>query len=153
MFELKAPKIEVEASLVGRTSLFLGGGISHCPPWQNLMVDLLKDTELVLFNPRRDDFDTSDASMTEQQIQWEHKYLKLATARMFWFPNETLCPITLFELGKYLLSGDPLFVGCDPKYQRKIDLEIQISLELSNHEMSYSLKDISEKIILWYENY
>jgi hypothetical protein len=130
--------------------LFLGGGISSCPQWQPEMVELLKDTDLVLINPRRDNFDITDPTMTEQQIKWEYKYLRLSAARLFWFPHETLCPITLFELGKFCERADPLFVGCHPDYKRKIDLEVQLGLGRPwNPEISYSLKDLAERVKIW----
>lgn len=130
--------------------LFLGGGISGCPNWQPQMVELLKDTKLVVVNPRRDDFDINDPSMSKKQIEWEYKYLKFSTGRIFWFPAETLCPITLFELGKFCEKADPLFVGCHPEYKRKLDVEVQLGLARPwNCEVSYSLEDLAERVKKW----
>ena len=148
MKELKCPG---EMDLSGN-SLFLGGGISSCPQWQWAMVDLLGETDLVLVNPRRNDFDATDPTMTRKQIEWEHKYLARVTARMFWFPSETLCPITLFELGKFIGGPDPLFVGCHPDYQRKADLQIQLELARPQDcEISYSLIELAGRIARWSE--
>jgi len=40
------------------------------------------------------------------------------------FPCETLCPITLYELGTWSIlsqqTGAKLFVGCHPEYKRKV---------------------------------
>jgi hypothetical protein len=110
------------------TALFLGGGISGCPNWQWEMSDLLADTGLVLLNPRRKNFPMDDPNAAEVQIEWEFRHLKNCCARMFWFPCETLCPITLFELGKWCQDRSPLFVGAHPEYQRLLDLRIQLRL-------------------------
>jgi hypothetical protein len=104
-------------------TLFLGGGISNCPDWQAEMVQLLDGLPYVLLNPRRDGFDLLDPKMSVAQIEWEHLHLRDANAILFWFPSETLCPITLFEYGYWL--GRPqkrLFIGVHPDYQRRTDL-------------------------------
>ena len=130
-------------------ALFLGGGISSCPIWQEEMTELLKPTNLILLNPRRDKFDMNDPKATEYQIKWEYEHLQKATARMFWFCHETLCPITLFELGKWCQKGDPLFVGAHPEYKRKIDLHVQLGLITPAHVVSSSLKELAERICNW----
>jgi hypothetical protein len=110
-------------------SVFLGGGITNCPEWQAALIDSLTGTvenNIVLLNPRRAKFDVSDASASVTQIQWEFDYLKRADVKLFWFPQESICPITLFELGKELAT-DPtkLVVGCSANYSRMTDIEIQ----------------------------
>lgn len=111
------------------TSLFLAGGITWCSDWQQEMISKLWSFPLTLLNPRRKNFDITNPLMEREQIAWEHEHLEKATMISFWFPPETLCPITLFELGKYLKEVDKiLFVGVDDDYQRKRDLEIQIPL-------------------------
>jgi hypothetical protein len=127
-------------------SIFLAGGISGCADWQEEMVSLLSSTDLALFNPRRLDFDTSDLSMEEDQINWEHRHLKKSDAVSFWFPPETLCPITLFELGKILMTDKEVFIGVHPDYRRKRDIEIQTRLIRPEIKIVYSLKDLAEKI-------
>src|SRR5262245_38763526 len=109
-------------------SIFLGGGITSCPQWQPIMVDLLKDTNLAVLNPRREHFDVTDPHIEVAQITWEFQHMNKATAIMFWFPCETLCPITLFEYGKWITQDKPLFIGHHPDYQRRNDLHIQTRL-------------------------
>ncbi len=109
-------------------SLFLAGGISNCPDWQSDLVAMLEKTNWLVINPRRTDFDMNNPHMTEEQIIWEHRHLQLASAIAFWFPPQTLCPITLYELGTWSASNKPLFIGVDPAYQRRIDVIIQTRL-------------------------
>jgi hypothetical protein len=135
------------------TSLFLGGGITGCSNWQKDLVSLLSDTNLVLLNPRRENFDINDRHMEEEQIKWEFEHLLKASAVSFWFTKETLCPITLYELGKQIVSNKPVFLGIHPEYARKRDLEIQTRLIRPNLKISYSLSDLSEEIKNWSKNY
>ena len=123
--------------------VFLAGGITGCPDWQQETVTLLEETDLTLFNPRRANFPMDDPSAAEAQITWEWLHLQRADAVLFWFPKETLCPIVLFELGKMLASGKPLFIGVHPEYERKQDVEIQTRLERRNIEVVGSLEEMA----------
>ena len=113
----------------GEVSLFLAGGITNCSDWQKKVVEALGSHHVVLLNPRRANFPMNDPEASDAQIKWEHEHLKKATMILFWFAPETLCPITLFEYGKWLVSPKPLFVGCDKDYSRKEDVIIQTALE------------------------
>jgi hypothetical protein len=109
--------------------VFLAGGITDCPDWQAIVVQELESSNLILINPRRDDFDTSNKEMVKEQIRWEFKHLELAHTIAFWFPYETLCPITLYELGRAgALSYKNLIIGCHADYARKDDVIEQIAL-------------------------
>lgn len=115
------------------TSIFLAGGITDCPNWQLELVELLKETNLVIFNPRRKDFHPSKQENI-RQIEWEFRYLQKATAISFWFSEGSLQPIAMFEYGKWLRNffskqGKPLFVGIHPEFKRKFDIELQTNLE------------------------
>ena len=131
-------------------ALFLAGGISGCPDWQSEMVKLLEDTDLIIYNPRRDDFDTSNLSLSEQQIEWEYKHLNRSHWISFWFPCETLCPITLYELGVWANCTNTntydVFVGCHPDYARKFDVVKQLSLMNPRIEVVFSLEELANQI-------
>ena len=110
-------------------SLFLAGGISGTFDWQADVVARLADLPLVVLNPRRKDFPIHDPSAAPAQIEWEFRHIRRATAVLFWFPPETLCPIALYELGgRALVREQPLFVGTHPDYQRRLDVEVQLRL-------------------------
>jgi hypothetical protein len=124
-----------------RQSVFIAGGISNCPDWQNEMSAMLDTSLYDVVNPRRaGGFDRTGVT-AEEQITWEHRALSLIDACIFWFPCETLCPITLLELGKMLHRAQHhnvmLAIGWHPDYQRAFDLEVQIRLE--NPESKYLL--------------
>jgi hypothetical protein len=109
-------------------SLFLAGGISNCPDWQSALLEDLRDTDWVVFNPRRADFDAGNSELARGQIEWEHRHLRRSSAIAFWFPPQTLCPITLYELGAWSMTDKALFVGVDPMYARRLDVLEQTRL-------------------------
>lgn len=129
-----------------QTRLFLAGGITNCPDWQQEMRELLADTTLTLLNPRRANFPIGDPSAAQVQIEWEFDMLRAADGIMFWFPQETICPIVLYELGAWSMSDKPIFVGVHPSYERRQDVEIQTKLVRPEVEIAYSIADLSEKV-------
>jgi hypothetical protein len=128
-------------------SLFLAGGISGCPDWQADVVRMLAETNLVLLNPRRKDFPMDDPSQADFQIKWEHAHLRKASAVLFWFPCETLCPITLYELGAWSMTEKPLFVGIHPNYARRQDVEVQTQLARPEIGIAYSLQELAGQVL------
>jgi hypothetical protein len=136
----------------GEVSLFLGGGITGCENWQAIITAGLKNNssdDLVVLNPRRANWPMNDPEASTKQIDWEYRHLKLATMIMFWFAPETLCPITLFEYGKWLVGNKPLFVGCHPDYKRKLDVEVQTKLERPFQKVFSSLDEMLGSVLLF----
>jgi len=129
-------------------SVFLAGGIPGCDNWQRRMVELLDDTDLVVLNPRRDSFPGDNPGAMRDQIVWEFEHMRRATVRLFWFPSQTLCPITLFELGAWSRLGEPLLVGTDPEYRRRSDVEIQLALARPDVRIVHSLEELAEQLKL-----
>lgn len=131
-------------------TVFLAGGITACPDWQVEMKGYLEsfDVDAIVFNPRRANFPMDDPSAAKAQIYWEFKALEQSDIISFWFPAATLCPITLFELGKHL-HNQPL-IGIEPGYAREQDIMIQTQLELGIYgvdivntveELAYQIRD------------
>jgi Nucleoside 2-deoxyribosyltransferase like len=115
------------------TSVFLAGGISNCPDWQKEVQDMINSDTFDVINPRREIGFDKTGQIAEEQITWEHRALSIADDYIFWFPKETLCPITLFELGKILertMNGSDkvILIGWHEEYQRGFDLSVQIRL-------------------------
>ncbi len=131
----------------GEKSVFLAGGINGCPDWQQEMVHLLSDTDLVLLNPRRKHFPINDHRASAEQIVWEYESLRKADAILFWFPYETLCPIALYELGTWSMTDKPIFVGIHPNYQRRQNVVMQTRLARPDVEVMYSMSHLVSQII------
>lgn len=134
-------------------TVFLAGGITDCPDWQQDMVKLLGNTDLTLLNPRRANFPIHDPNAALAQITWEHVALRNALAISFWFPRETICPIVLYELGAWSMTSKPIFIGVHPEYQRRQDVEIQTKLARPEIEIVYSLEDLANQIILDFDEH
>jgi hypothetical protein len=110
---------------------------------------LLKDEDILIINPRRASYDTNHIYTEKEQIGWEAENLEKSTGVSFWFPKESLCPITLFELGKEILKDKPLFIGMDKEYARRKNLEVQLSLHKPGIEIVYSLENLANQIKFW----
>jgi hypothetical protein len=128
--------------------VFLGGGITNCKDWQFDLVEDLRDLNCIVYNPRRKSFDLKDPNQSEIQIRWEHRYLSDSDIVVFYFSSETLCPITLFELGARLMSNlfspyQSIYIYCESDYQRKFDVEFQTKLAqdsfVNSQEINYKL--------------
>lgn len=141
----------IESPTALEKSIFLAGGITGCPDWQDNMVHLLRNTNLTLINPRRGNFPIEDPCAAEEQITWEHTHLRRADAVLFWFPCETLCPIVLYELGAWSMMCKLIFVGVHPDYRRRQDVEIQTRLVRPDVEIVYSLEGLARQVISWQE--
>jgi len=124
---LEAPNRELYDSSY---KIFLAGGITGCPDWQAVLVKRLQDLpdNITILNPRRASWPIDDPTASEAQITWEFDMLQLADLIVFWFPPQTLCPIVLYELGRWNAKSTPKIVGIHPKYARKLDVEIQTRL-------------------------
>lgn len=127
-------------------SYFMAGGITGCPGWQDDVREFMQEEDVILVNPRRKDFDALDPDAEVAQIAWEAKYLQEVDRIMFWFPKETLCPITLFELGAWSHSEKPILVGVHPDYKRKRDVEIQMKLRRPEVEVVYSVEHLVKQV-------
>lgn len=109
--------------------IFLAGGVTYSPNWQKEALEMLAGTDLIVANPRRDEIISAVGDTARQQIIWEFENLKSAKVVLFWFPSaETI--ITFLELGKELARKSRIFVGVDPDYNRRFDIETQVHLEL-----------------------
>jgi hypothetical protein len=133
-------------------SLFIAGGITGCGNWQKDLVSALNNENLVLINPRRKFYPLDNPNIENEQITWEHNHILRASAVSFWFPNETLCPITLYELGIQNAGKKPMFIGVDPKYARRTDIEIQTRLARPEIKVVYSLESLLGQIKNWSED-
>ncbi len=132
---------------VGERSIYLAGGITGCPNWQQEIVPLLNETNLVLLNPRRKNFPIGDSTVAEIQIKWEYDHLRVADEILFWFPYETLCPVALYELGAWCMTDKPLYVGVHPDYPRRLDVEVQTKLARPDIQIAYSPSELAKQVL------
>ena len=128
--------------------LFVAGGITGCPDWQQEYVRLFKDTDYTLLNPRRANFPIGDPGAALAQITWEHFMLRHAHLISFWFCKESICPIVLYELGAWSVQDTPIVVGIEEGYARSQDVKIQTQLARPQVPIVYSLEDLANEAMI-----
>ena len=117
-------------ALDARPSLFLAGSIEmgRAEPWQTRVEAALADLDVVILNPRRDDWDESWAQSIRDaqfrgQVEWELAAQEQASLIAMYFAADTKAPITLLELGLFARSGR-LAVCCPDGFWRKGNVEV-----------------------------
>ena len=125
MIEIKAPNSwESVRPLV----VFVGGSIEqgNAPDWQKELAAKLKDTRIILLNPRRDNWDKNlrqdcRESAFRHQVVWELAAQEVADICVYYFAPGTMSPISLLELG--LFKGKAV-VCCPEGFWRKGNVDI-----------------------------
>jgi hypothetical protein len=149
VYYLEAPN-GFESRMIGSKLLFIAGGISGCPNWQQELVDslghLLEDRSLTIINPRRENFDINNSAAAYEQIHWEYYWLNKADMISYWFAKETIQPIVLYELGRFINTTKPIFIGYHTKYPRKQDVVFQTKLARPNFLFAHSLEELAKQI-------
>lgn len=122
---IKAPEKYDAGSAV---TIFLGGSIDMgaAENWQERLTRDLSDyadEDLILLNPRRDDWDSSwvqdptPGTQFYEQVDWELNQQEDANAIVYYFAADSKSPITLLELGLFGIgiTGMTAVVVCCPK--------------------------------------
>src|SRR4051794_17411583 len=86
-------------------SVFLAGSIEMgaAEDWQTAVTEALRGLDVLVLNPRRDEWDSSwvqsfeDAQFREQ-VEWELAGLERASVVAMYFAPATRAPVTLLEL-------------------------------------------------------
>ena len=124
----KAP--QAIPSYIIEPSIFLAGSIEQgtAENWQMRIEKSLSDMDVVLFNPRRADWDlTWEQSRNNpqflEQVTWELTALESCDIIALRFDPATKSPISLLEMGLFAHSGK-LHVCCPPGFWRKGNVEI-----------------------------
>lgn len=89
---------------------------------------MLADEEIIILNPRRDDWDASweqtiSNPSFKEQVDWELEGLERADAIFMYFAAGSKSPITLLELGLHAASGKVIIV-CPDGFWRRGNLEV-----------------------------
>lgn len=130
MIEIKAPNNPILSAVV-RNSIFLAGSIEQgkAENWQQKLINkLMSEKYLIVYNPRRDNWDptleqTMDNETFNEQVVWELDRLERANIIPMYFQPGTKSPITLLELGLFARSGK-LVVCCPEGFWRKGNVDI-----------------------------
>ncbi|MDA0266122.1 MAG: nucleoside 2-deoxyribosyltransferase domain-containing protein [Cyanobacteria bacterium] len=120
------------APLDGLTAptVFLAGSIEmgRAEDWQAAVSRSLQSEDIVILNPRRDDWDPTWAQHMDnppfrEQVEWELAAQERATLIVMYFAPSTQSPISLLELGLFARS-QKLVVCCPEGFWRKGNVDI-----------------------------
>lgn len=161
---IEAPnKVKIRNSL----SIFLAGGISNCEDWQSKASKALSRQDyLTVVNPRRNDWkmDKNEVEESVIQIAWEFDYIRRVSDVLFWFTDDTLQPITLYELGAALErnhkywdesenpQGQRIFLGADKAYKRLLDVKVQAKLVGYKWEIRDNLETLLKDVVQYHKS-
>jgi hypothetical protein len=111
-------------------SVFLAGSIEmgQAERWQDVLERALADLDVLIFNPRRDEWDSSWVQtqanpVFREQVEWELAAQERAEVIAMYFAPATRAPITLLELGLAARSGK-LIVCCPEGFWRKGNVDV-----------------------------
>ncbi len=116
-----------------KPSVFLSGSIEmgSAPRWQDEVIQRIGNKALFVFNPRRDEWDSSwEQSINNprfrQQVEWELDAIDDAQVVAVYFAPSTKSPITLMEFGMLVGRGNPrkTVVCCPPGFWRKGNVDV-----------------------------
>lgn len=126
---------------IDRPTVFLAGGITNCPEWQDEIIEILKDySDGIILNPKRKNFPIHDPNAALEQITWEFHALNNCDIFSMWFSaSESVQPICLYELGRHLAlkRSHRVVIGVEPGYKRAQDVYIQT--KLVNEDIAYRI--------------
>jgi len=130
MIEIKAPQPYDNIDHV-MPRIFLAGSIEMgvADNWQTRVATDMAKYDVVLLNPRRDDWDSSwrqsiDDPQFNEQVTWELDGLDNSDIVIFYFDPATKSPITLMELGLVAHSFGHIIVCCPDGFWRKGNVEM-----------------------------
>jgi hypothetical protein len=111
-------------------SVFLAGSIEmgKAEDWQSVVKKELGKFEVTIFNPRRDDWDSSweqkeSNDQFNYQVNWELNKLNEASIIFMYLAPGTQSPISLLELGAFA-KDQKMIVCCPPGFWRKGNVDI-----------------------------
>jgi len=125
------PPTPFEDEIRSRPVIFLAGSIEmgKAGDWQTQVQNALKNEDVLILNPRRDDWDSSWEQKKEnpefyEQVSWELDGQDQADLILIYFDPDTKSPITLAELGLAANSSSIVLVCCPEGFWRKGNVDI-----------------------------
>lgn len=127
--EIQAPNI-VPAEHRNKFSIFLGGAIDmgSAEDWQKKLIADLNHLDILILNPRRDDFrvweeQSKDNPYFKEQVMWELVQQQLADIRVYYLPAGSQCRITLLEIGLFCRDKEHV-IFCEKGFDRKGNIDV-----------------------------
>ena len=138
-------------------TIFLGGSIEQgkAELWQDTLTEKLKDFDIRILNPRRDDYDAGqkqsiDNPYFKEQVTWELDGLDRADLIVMYLQPDTLSPISMMEIGLYIntLDWNKQMIICTPNgFWRRGNIEILVDRFPFHCKLVSSLEELESMII------
>ncbi len=110
--------------------IFLAGSIEmgKAENWQEYLIKNIDHSNLLIFNPRRKDWDNSWKEEIEnpqfnEQVNWELNSLERADLIVMYFAPNTKSPISLLEFGLFAQTGK-MVVCCPKEFWKKGNVDV-----------------------------
>lgn len=127
--EIKAPN--AYSPVDKRFKVFLAGSIDmgQAEDWQRFVSNFLAPLDIIVLNPRRDDWDSSweqsiNNAQFREQVEWELFGMENADLIAMHFAENSLAPVTLLELGLAAIQPEKSVVYCHDQFWRKGNVDI-----------------------------
>lgn len=134
-----------------KIKIFLAGSIEMgiAEDWQKRVVDQFKEEDVIIFNPRRDNWDSSwvqskDNPHFRQQVEWELNALEKSDYIILYLDPDTKSPISLIEMGLFAHSKK-MFIVCPDGFWRKGNIDIVA--ERYNIPQFSNLEELVNKVL------
>ncbi|MCP4521399.1 MAG: hypothetical protein GY827_06870 [Cytophagales bacterium] len=108
--------------------IFLAGTIDmgNSVDWQQQVIEALQEEDVIIYNPRRPDWDSSwkediHEPQFNHQVNWELACLEKADLVLMYFAPNSKSPISLLETG---LFKEKLLVCCPEGFYKKGNIDI-----------------------------
>jgi len=98
--------------------------------WQSRIESELSDLDMDIYNPRRDDWDSTweqraDNPQFREQVEWELSALEAVNTIVMYLSPGTISPISLLELGLFAKPFNGRLIVCCPEgFHRKGNVDI-----------------------------
>lgn len=131
MKEYKAPQpFWNDKNVNNKKKVFLAGSIEQglAENWQTNISKKLSNLDVIIINPRRDDWDSSWVQSVNnpqfyEQVTWEMYGLMNSDVIAMYFDPATKSPISLLELGLHAHDGK-LVIYCPNGFWRKGNVDV-----------------------------
>jgi|SRR5208282_2120376 len=136
-------------------SIFTAGSIDQgkARPWDEEIIEALKDFDVQILSPRRLDWDdswTQEASDPQfrEQVTWEWKALAAADMLICVFTAKSKAPISFYEWGRFSTTKKDALVCVEKGFYRtgNLDLYAEFDQIPVYHDLKEMLEDL--KIVL-----
>lgn len=140
-----------------KLTVFLGGSIEmgKAELWQESLTEKLKDFDIRILNPRRDDYDggqkqSIDNPYFKEQVDWELDGLDRSDLIVMYLQPDTLSPISIGEINLHINTMEwnkHMIICCPEGFWRKGNIEVLVDRFPYHSTLVGTYEDFEKSII------